>query len=95
MKVELTGRRRRLAKKQGKGRKKAFSGLGTKKTGRMKLSEALSLGVAHQRAGKLSEAKAIYQRIIEAHPNSVNAIQLLGTVFLKEGDAVIREEVVA
>ena len=44
------------------------------------LAEALSMAVGHHRAGRFSEAEALYRRILAARPDEPNALHLLGVL---------------
>jgi Flp pilus assembly protein TadD len=46
----------------------------------------LRQGIEHQRAGRLSQAAALYQQILIDHPNHAEAFHLLGTIALQTGD---------
>jgi predicted O-linked N-acetylglucosamine transferase (SPINDLY family) len=48
--------------------------------------EALATALWHHRAGRLQEAEPIYQQILEAEPNHVDALNLLGVLALQRGD---------
>jgi predicted TPR repeat methyltransferase len=45
----------------------------------------LEQGLAHQRAGRLEEAKVIYQQILQANENDPNALNLLGMIHHVQG----------
>ncbi len=49
------------------------------------LSAALRLAIQHHRAGRLDEAQAIYQRILEAEPHHPDALHLLGLIAHQQG----------
>ena len=49
------------------------------------LSEALKLAIRHHQAGRLAEADAIYQQILEADPNHADALHWRGLVLLRAG----------
>lgn len=42
------------------------------------IDEALAIALADHRAGRVSEAAALYRRILDADPNNLNALHLLG-----------------
>ncbi len=49
------------------------------------VSEALTEGVGHHKAGRLKEAEAVYRRILEADPENADALHLLGVVARQAG----------
>ena len=53
--------------------------------------ESLNKGIALHKAGKLEEAKKIYEEILKKDPNNFDTINLLGVIFLqfKEYDNAI------
>ncbi len=46
----------------------------------------LELGLAHQRAGRLAEAEALYREILREQPDDADALHFLGVVFAQRGD---------
>jgi len=48
--------------------------------------QLLDLGLAHQRAGRLDQAEAVYLELLAHHPGDVNVRHLLGVIFLVRGD---------
>ncbi|MCH8328469.1 MAG: hypothetical protein IID15_08125, partial [Candidatus Marinimicrobia bacterium] len=42
------------------------------------IEEALTIAVGHQEAGQTEEAASIYRQILEAAPQSTDALHLLG-----------------
>jgi tetratricopeptide (TPR) repeat protein len=51
------------------------------------IQEAFEIGIAHQQAGRLSEAAEIYRRIVAAEPGYEPAWYFLGTIAFDTGDA--------
>jgi len=51
------------------------------------MSGNLHAAMALHRKGRLREAGRIYQKILQAQPNEVNSLHLLGAIRLAEGDA--------
>lgn len=49
------------------------------------LREAIDMGMKHHLAGRLDEAAAIYEQIMQAHPQQPEAIHLLGVIALQKG----------
>lgn len=49
-------------------------------------TDALTTALAHHKAGKLAEARALYDAILRAMPNDVNALHLRGVLARREGD---------
>lgn len=45
----------------------------------------LRIGLAHQRAGRLSQAETIYRRILQDQPKNTDALHLLATLALQSG----------
>jgi thioredoxin-like negative regulator of GroEL len=48
--------------------------------------EALATALRHHQAGRLQEAEPIYQQILRAEPNHVDALHLLGVLAQQRGD---------
>ena len=48
-------------------------------------AQALAVGVAHHQAGRLAEAEAVYRRILDAEPNNVDTLHLLGLIVRQSG----------
>jgi len=48
---------------------------------------ALQTAIAHHQNGRLSQAKALYQQILQAEPAHPDALQLLGLIKHEEGDS--------
>jgi len=57
----------------------------SQKPGQFSIDHALQLAVQHHSAGRVNEAKAIYQEILEADPNQSDALHLLGVIGLQTG----------
>ena len=51
----------------------------------LNMLHALQAAVAHQLAGRLPEAEAIYRQILQAEPNHPDALHLLGTIAYQVG----------
>lgn len=49
------------------------------------INQALQLAIEHQSAGRLQEAAAIYQQVLQVQPDSADALHLLGLVAHKAG----------
>jgi len=49
--------------------------------------EALSLGLEHQRAGRLPEAEGVYRAVLTANPDNADALHLLGVIACQTGKA--------
>ena len=49
------------------------------------LQQALDLAVQHHTAGRLTEARSIYQQILRADPNHPISMHLLGVIAHQEG----------
>src|SRR5215467_7832701 len=52
---------------------------------KLTLSRALRRAMASQRAGNLVEAERLYKTILDADPDHLNALHLLGTVEFQRG----------
>ena len=52
----------------------------------LKLNEALNSAMQHQKTGRLTEAKNIYQNILENEPNQPVALYRLGLIFQQIGE---------
>jgi predicted O-linked N-acetylglucosamine transferase (SPINDLY family) len=50
------------------------------------VGEALATALRHHQAGRLHEAEPIYQQILQADPNHVDALHLLGVLANQKGD---------
>src|SRR5579862_151539 len=48
------------------------------------MSDSIEQGLAHHSAGRLEEAGRIYRRILEADPDSADALHLLGTLAFQQ-----------
>jgi predicted O-linked N-acetylglucosamine transferase (SPINDLY family) len=46
----------------------------------------LELGLAHQRAGRLTEAEAVYREVLREQPDNADALNFLGVLFAQRGD---------
>ena len=51
------------------------------------LQKSLELGLAHQRAGRLDEAEALYREVLRQQPDNADALHFLGVIFGQRGDA--------
>ncbi len=51
------------------------------------MADPLATAVQHHRAGRAREAEALYRQVLAAQPDNPEALQLLGTLRLQEGDA--------
>ncbi|NQU57052.1 MAG: tetratricopeptide repeat protein [Rhodospirillales bacterium] len=51
------------------------------------VQKSLELAMAHHQAGRLPEAAAIYQQILQSDPNQPVALHLLGVIALQTGDS--------
>jgi protein O-GlcNAc transferase len=49
------------------------------------LDELLNQGLAHHQAGRLPEAERLYGEVLQANPQHVEALHLLGLVHYKKG----------
>jgi len=49
-------------------------------------SPPIETGLAHQQAGRLADAEAVYRQILAAHPDHADALHLLGLVAYHRGD---------
>jgi len=50
------------------------------------IPETLSIAVKHHQAGRLRQAEQLYRRILQADPNHVDTLHLLGVVASHHGD---------
>src|SRR5437868_928509 len=57
--------------------------------------DAIDLAIAHQRAGRLDEAEAIYRQILAAVPDQPDTMHLLGTVAYTRGDLPATVELIS
>ena len=48
-------------------------------------AQALAAGVVHHRAGRLADAETAYRQVLDAEPNDVNALHLLGLIIRQTG----------
>ncbi len=55
---------------------------------------ALETGIAHQSAGGLAEAAAIYQAVLAQHPDDPDALHLLGTTERRRGNLAEAERLI-
>ena len=53
---------------------------GTPDPGAVTLPQAVQIALEHHRAGRLPEAEAIYQKVLQADPNYADALHLLGVI---------------
>lgn len=51
------------------------------------IPNALRTGLSHQDAGRYAQAETIYRQILQVSPNNPDALNLLGTLALLDGDA--------
>jgi tetratricopeptide (TPR) repeat protein len=51
----------------------------------MAIQESLQLGVAHHQAGRLEEARQLYEQVVAEQPDNANAIELLGILASQAG----------
>ena len=49
------------------------------------IQQATDLAIQHHKAGRLSQAEAIYQQILDSNPNHSTALHLLGMIAHQEG----------
>jgi Tfp pilus assembly protein PilF len=49
------------------------------------VSQALTLGLEHYRAGRLDRAESIYRQVLKQHPGNDNALHLLGVLLIHAG----------
>jgi tetratricopeptide (TPR) repeat protein len=56
--------------------------------------DAITLAMAHHEAGRLSQAEAIYQQILQAEPNNPRALRLLGLIAFQVGKYDIAVELI-
>ncbi|MDJ0947303.1 MAG: tetratricopeptide repeat protein [Alphaproteobacteria bacterium] len=49
------------------------------------IQTAFATAIAHQKAGRIGKAEAVYRRILQAHPEHPDALHLLGLLRLHEG----------
>ncbi|WP_337997660.1 tetratricopeptide repeat protein [Oleispirillum naphthae] len=52
----------------------------------MSLPQALSQGLAHQRAGRLHQAEQVFSRILSSAPDHPETLHALGTLLIQKGD---------
>jgi Flp pilus assembly protein TadD len=57
------------------------------------MTSELEQAVAHQKAGRLSEAEEIYRRLLAAEPEHPEALHWLGVLFLQRDVAGSRPSV--
>jgi len=50
------------------------------------VQKSLELGLAHQRAGRLADAEALYRQVLREQPDNADALHFLGVVFAQRGD---------
>jgi 2-polyprenyl-3-methyl-5-hydroxy-6-metoxy-1,4-benzoquinol methylase/Flp pilus assembly protein TadD len=63
-------------------------------TGKPAALPVIQAALEHHRAGRLSQAKAIYQQILQARPDHADALHYLGALLLGEGDAEAAAELI-
>ena len=61
----------------------------------MTSAEAVTLGLQHHGAGRLSEAEALYRQALAQDPESLDALHLLGVVALQRGEAAEAVELIS
>ena len=52
----------------------------------MAAQNPIQLGIAHQQAGRLAEARAIYEQVLAREPRHADALHLLGIISVQEGN---------
>jgi Tfp pilus assembly protein PilF len=53
----------------------------------MSLGDALQLGAGQLNAGRLDQARSIFQQVLQADPINADALHLLGVIALRQGDS--------
>ena len=61
---------------------------------RAEVAAIIEEGIAHHRAGRLTDAEAAYQRVISAHPDEPDALHLLGVIAYQTRDYDIAADLV-
>ncbi len=59
------------------------------------VAEALQLAVGHHRANRLAQAKQVYRKILETHPNQPDALQGLGVLTQQVGQHQAAEKLLS
>ncbi|MGV2288339.1 tetratricopeptide repeat protein [Trinickia sp. YCB016] len=59
-----------------------------------RLPQPIEVGLAHQQAGRLAEAAAVYKQILAVQPNHPDALHLLGLVAYLEGNYAASTELI-
>ena len=55
-------------------------------TGNVTLEQVLQMGLTHQRAGRVSDAMILYQKILKMIPNQPEALHLMGLCHHQKGN---------
>ncbi|MBF0584316.1 MAG: tetratricopeptide repeat protein, partial [Magnetococcales bacterium] len=76
------------SKKSAPAKKSAIGAAPSPASQELLMQEALQ----HHRSGRLKEAEALYQRILERQPNSADAMHLLGHLWHQQGDPRLAAE---
>jgi tetratricopeptide (TPR) repeat protein len=76
---------RRRLQKEAKKAKRGQEANHSPEQQSLNIRQTLDLAVQHQNAGRLPEAKSIYQQILQADPNQPHALHLLGVIAIQAG----------
>src|SRR5471032_179335 len=58
------------------------------------IRDAMETGLEHHRAGRLSQAEAIYRKILQVTPNHSDALSLLGAIAHQAGKRELAVELI-
>ncbi len=61
----------------------------------MSIADAIQIAVQHHRAGRLPEAEALYQRVLQTEPNNPEALHLLGMLARQAGKSGIAIDLIS
>lgn len=56
--------------------------------------DELRIAIQHHQSGRLAEARAVYERVLQVQPNHPDALHLLGALVYQSGDAVRAVELI-